>query len=575
MDIDRERITSKLLSHILDKNGLNKYASELSERNMHMKEFTETFLCGSYNMASGGSAEGTKIQGGDADLMGILKGVEALEIHKYIPKFGIELLIERDGCSPGYVKLVCRKFDMLDLSVNIPNGTLGRQFVSMLPELETKFGNETYISSTQFKKFIHWNEYIFPDKFTDTAITISGHHVKVKTLLGEVDYVTAIECGSWPKCAHEWLNRSRKYQWPSKEFLQSLQDKCKCYVVPTGDDSSPIADIQWRLSFVTIERELVWQMNDIQLKCFIILKILMKNDTPALPNNTLKTYHLKNAMFWLVEETPAEQWSAHLLHARVIECLEKIIQYVRNKCLPHYILPENNLFRNRFMTSAETKDTITCLENMQGNVLKIVRDMYASSENIFNDQRVFDYFNNDIRNLIIVISLRCSSSHIINYKEKFCQKFAKESKLVVEGINVAISKAMYIESTNNKSKIRGVSEEIKLYLCTTLKTTALSYLYRALFEFHSRNYTTVITLIKVIASKMKEYGSHLQDVRFTNADNAYLPDFLILEQNIKGNMCVTRMIQLTLSLLLMFLSNYHLRNIQTCHHCRIQGSIRF
>lgn len=64
---------------------------------------------------------------------------------------------------------------------------------------------------------------------------------------------------------------------------------------------------------------------------------------------------------------------------------------------------------------------------------------------------------------------------------------------------------------------------------------------------------------------MKEYGSHLQDVSFTNADNAYLPDFLILEQNIKGNRCVTKTNQLIVSLLLMFLSNYHLGNIQKCH----------
>jgi hypothetical protein len=71
-------------------------------------------------------------------------------------------------------------------------------------------------------------------------------------------------------------------------------------------------------------------MNDIQLKCFITLKILLERTKIALPINTLKTYHLKNAMIWLIEETPIEQWSAHLLHARVIECLEKISQYVRN-----------------------------------------------------------------------------------------------------------------------------------------------------------------------------------------------------------------------------------------------------
>jgi hypothetical protein len=387
--MDRERIKSNLLSHILDINGLNKYASKLRERNMHMEEFTETFLSGSKYIGSGSFVEGTNIRGSNSDVMIQLNGIAVVDENEYLLNTAIELLIEKDGCNPGYIKLICRK---LDFSAKyFPYDPCGQQFISNLPFLKKKCGNKTYISSEQFNNFIHLDLYTLPDKFTDPAITISGPARKSKTLLGEVDFVLAIECGSWPPCAQQWLSRSRKHQWPSKQFLKSLSDTCKCYVVPTGDESSPIVDIQWRISFVSIERELVWQMNDIQLKCFITLKTLLERTKIALPNNTLKTYHLKNAMFWLIEETPVEQWSAHLLHARVIECLEKIIQYVRNKCLPQYMLPENNLFRNRFMTKAVTKDTITCLKNMHGNVLKIVKDGYGPCRDKM-DKKVYSIY---------------------------------------------------------------------------------------------------------------------------------------------------------------------------------------
>jgi hypothetical protein len=138
--------------------------------------------------------------------------------------------------------------------------------------------------------------------------------------------------------------------------------------------------------------------------------------------------------------------------------------------------------------------------------------------------------------------------------------------LLTESINVAIAKALYIEIAENIKSANVSRNAISEYLGNSSKTSSLSCLYMGLFQLHSRNFSYVISLIEGILSNMTEYDSRLPRVLFSNPDNAYLPNFLILEQIIKGKKCCTAIDQYVLAYLLIFLSYHHLGCEDKCNH---------
>ena len=84
----------------------------------------------------------------------------------------------------------------------------------------------------------------------------------------EQDFVHALYYDEWPIEAVQWLQRKRKFDWPSRELIEKIQ-KLNCHAVPVGDVMS---STQWRVSYLLQERELVWAFNDTQIQCFVLLK---------------------------------------------------------------------------------------------------------------------------------------------------------------------------------------------------------------------------------------------------------------------------------------------------------------
>jgi hypothetical protein len=58
----------------------------------------------------------------------------------------------------------------------------------------------------------------------------------------------------WPVAAQEWITRQRMNGWPSESFLSQVRN-LPIYVVPVGNRQSGQYYLEWRLSFISIERE--------------------------------------------------------------------------------------------------------------------------------------------------------------------------------------------------------------------------------------------------------------------------------------------------------------------------------
>ena len=168
-------------------------------------------------------------------------------------------------------------------------------------------------------------------------------HIDPKKDSASSDLVYALSCSDWPECAHEWLSRRRIHGWPSKELIK----QCKSLgfiVVSACHPASDEKQFQWRISFSHQERLLVTQFNSVQLKCYILLKIIKEELIKQhIKEDTLTSYHLKTCMLYILENTPSELWIPENLVGCLIMCLRQIHLWIRDEKIPNYFIPGENM----------------------------------------------------------------------------------------------------------------------------------------------------------------------------------------------------------------------------------------
>ena len=157
------------------------------------------------------------------------------------------------------------------------------------------------------------------------------------------DTVVALACTDWPECAQEWLSRKRIHGWLSKELIK----QCKSLgfiLVSTSHPASDEKQFEWRISFSHQERLLVTQFNSVQLKCYILLKIIKKELIKQyIKEDTLTSYHLKTCILYILENTPSELWVPENLVSCLIMCLRQIHLWIRDEKIPNYFIPGENM----------------------------------------------------------------------------------------------------------------------------------------------------------------------------------------------------------------------------------------
>ena len=161
------------------------------------------------------------------------------------------------------------------------------------------------------------------------------------------DYVPAVRCRKIPDCASEWFTRQRRYNWPTTELI----DKCKalgCFYVFVGHPDSEEKHLQFRISFSLQERLLVTQFNSVQLKCYIVMKIIKKDIIHKdLGEKSLTSYHCKTCLLYLIENTPAEFWREDNLLVCLYTYMSQILRCVEKMDCPNYFIPDENMFAGR------------------------------------------------------------------------------------------------------------------------------------------------------------------------------------------------------------------------------------
>ncbi|XP_045202755.2 uncharacterized protein LOC123556227 [Mercenaria mercenaria] len=160
------------------------------------------------------------------------------------------------------------------------------------------------------------------------------------------DLVYAYYCKSWPLEAMPWLQRGSVGNWPTEEIKrQSVNDGC--FVVPVGKVGTQDEELQWRISTCLTERTLMFSLNISQIRCYVLMKMILKSYPILHSDDALSTFICKTVLIHCIESTQANFWQDDNLLSSLNFCLKFLYNCVSFDHCPHFIIHVNNLMAGR------------------------------------------------------------------------------------------------------------------------------------------------------------------------------------------------------------------------------------
>ncbi|XP_071126292.1 cyclic GMP-AMP synthase-like receptor 1 [Mytilus edulis] len=324
--------------------------------------------CSSRKFYGGSAAEGTNLEDCDIDYMIVDSNITACKERDQAKNIeGQFFILDTSVCRPGFARLIPVK---LDPNIKTIFNDHGKTIADMLETIER---DKTFLSNDKIVDLLM--DFLRKTKTADTPTKTSRHgpsataanidtYGLIKKRLGaslKRDYAFGITLYEWPIEGYEWINRKRKYEWPSPEFIEKIT-KLKCHVVAVGDKMSPTSSLEWRVSFLLQERELVWNFNNTQLQCFILMKNILKKFLHPIAPEELSSYHMKTILLWQSENNAQHLWQPKNLLRCTINCLLFLKHCIEKRYLEHYIDRRKNLFSYRFENHIFKENMIKCID---------------------------------------------------------------------------------------------------------------------------------------------------------------------------------------------------------------------
>ena len=172
-----------------------------------------------------------------------------------------------------------------------------------------------------------------------------------------IDSVFSIHCPFWPDECLEWVHRPRHFGWPTSQDILSITD-FGFHLVPIGHPNSDTKQMEWRLSFSIAERTLVWSFNHVQIQCYAVMKILLKEFIKVRcnpQNQVLCSYFIKTFLFWKYETTELNFWCENNIRECIVYLLAEFSKCIREGLLRHYFIPRFNLLAVKLTPAAQTE----------------------------------------------------------------------------------------------------------------------------------------------------------------------------------------------------------------------------
>jgi hypothetical protein len=161
------------------------------------------------------------------------------------------------------------------------------------------------------------------------------------------DYVPALTCVSWPRSALNWLQHQESDSWPTQEIKQYATSS-SCFLVPVGSKVSMNPQIEWRISTTLAERCLMFNLNITQLRCYVLMKMIVKSYLHLNGENNLSSFMCKTVILHCVKNIESNMWKECNLIQCLTICLLQLYNCLQREECPHFIIKENNLMAGQF-----------------------------------------------------------------------------------------------------------------------------------------------------------------------------------------------------------------------------------
>ncbi|XP_045212628.2 uncharacterized protein LOC123563727 [Mercenaria mercenaria] len=191
------------------------------------------------------------------------------------------------------------------------------------------------------------------------TVMIEGHQRQGPSLaitqrpgIVDADSVIAFPCTSWPQSAKACLNNLDENNWPTADMKRYMKTT-KCFVVGVGYKVSESADFEWRISTSLAERCLMFNLNITQIRCYILMKMIMKTYINLDNESYISSFICKTVLFYCIASKPLNIWK----ECNILNCLTYCILTL-NRCIscgncPHFFDHENNLMAGKFSNKVQ------------------------------------------------------------------------------------------------------------------------------------------------------------------------------------------------------------------------------
>ncbi|KAH3855749.1 hypothetical protein DPMN_098318 [Dreissena polymorpha] len=194
-------------------------------------------------------------------------------------------------------------------------------------------------------------------------------HGPASILNDSQDFVYGMQCPNLPDECRVLFSRSNPGHWPKQDTTKKAE-QCGVFFIFPGNIGHTcsydterkmvtmniqyqrnIASRQWRVSTNKIELLLMCDLDIIQIKAYILTKMIRKQFLKPIVCDQLSTYHMKTALLFTVEKYPMEIWNTKTLVHCVLSCLKTLRRFLQERYCPHYSVANVNLFAGKLKIS--------------------------------------------------------------------------------------------------------------------------------------------------------------------------------------------------------------------------------
>ena len=298
---------------------------------------------------TGSKSEGLDLPGSDFDYMSdrndwlCIKVIQSLDERSTLSPYSL-FLMSTENVHPGFALL-----KHVNQTLNNPILFLISQSMNGLLYLSSDLTVE-YYRSFQSKSDITVTR-------TRQGPSVETWHEYMDKSESGMDDVLSIYCDFWPTQASEWTQRPRHFGWPTSHDISSIIN-FGCHLVPVGHPHSDTKSMEWRISFSVAERTLAWSFNHVQMQCYAVMKIILKEFIKircSPQNQVLCSYFIKTFLFWKYESSDMNFWRADNFRECIMHLLTEFSECLHEGVLRHYFIPRFNLLSVKLTRAAQTE----------------------------------------------------------------------------------------------------------------------------------------------------------------------------------------------------------------------------